>query len=110
MYLLFGNLTRTVCSLILCSTTPEQTLFTPCQLICSPTLLILIVLAGDMFRVLPFRVQVAIAPEEPRNKVIAGMAATDAVLLVLPVCPNQEGCNEHRQAQNCNYCDAENDE
>ena len=109
MYLLFGNLTRTVCSLILCSTTPEQTLFTPCQLIYSPTLLIIKVIAGDMLRVLPFRVQVAIAPEESRYEVIAGMASTDATLLVLLVCPDEESHNEHRQAQDCNYCDAEND-
>ena len=81
---------------ILCSTTPEQTLFTPCQLICSPTLLISVVLAGYMLRVLSFRVQVAIAPEESRNEVIAGMAATDATLLVLPVCPDEESRNEHR--------------
>ena len=96
MYLLFGNLTRTVCSLILCSTTPEQTLFTPCQLICSPTLLISVVLAGYMLRVLSFRVQVAIAPEESRNEVVAGMASTDTLFLVLPVCPDEESRNEHR--------------
>ena len=108
MYLLLGNLTRTVCSLILCSTTPEQTLFTPCQLMQSPTLLILKVLASDMFRVLPLRVQVAIAPEESRNKVIAGMASTDAVLLVLPICPDEENRNKHRQAQDCNYCNTQN--
>ena len=81
-----------------------------CQLICSPILLILVVLAGDMLRVLPFRVQVAIAPEESRNEVIAGVAATDATLLILLVCPDEESRNEHRQAQDCNYCDAENDE
>ena len=81
-----------------------------CLLICSPTLLISVVLASDMFRILPFRVQVAIAPEESRNEVIAGMASTDATLLVLLVCPNQEGCNKHRKAQDCNYCDAENNE
>ena len=63
-----------------------------------------------MFRVLPFRVQVAIAPEESRNEVVAGMASTDATLLVLLVCPDEESCNEHRQAQDCNNCDAENDE
>ena len=63
-----------------------------------------------MFRVLPFRVQVAIASEESRNEVIAGMASTDAVPLVLPVCPDKESRNEHRQAQDCNYCDAENNE
>ena len=63
-----------------------------------------------MFRVLPFRVQVAIAPEESRNEVIAGTAAQDAVFLVLLVCPYKESRNEHRNAQDCNYCDAENDE
>ena len=110
MYLLFGNLTRTVCSLILCSITPEHTLFTPCQLICSPTLLIIKVPASDVFRVLPFRVQVAIATEESRNEVVAGVAAMDAVLLVLPVCPDEESRNKHSQAQDCNYCDAENNE
>ena len=67
-----------------------------CQLICSPTLLISVVLAGDMLRVLSFRVQVAIAPEESRNEVIAGVAAMDTVLLVLPICPNEESRNEHR--------------
>ena len=54
--------------------------------------------------------QVAIAPEESRNEVIAGMASTDAVLFVLVVRPDEESRNEHRQAQDCNYCDAENDE
>ena len=63
-----------------------------------------------MFRVLPFRVQVAIAAEESRNEVVAGMASMDTVLLVLPICPDEESRNEHRQAQNCNYCDAENNE
>ena len=110
MYLLLGNLTRTVCSLILCSTTPEQTLFTPCQLMQSPTLLILKVLAGDMFRVLSLRVQVTISSEESRNEVVAGMAAMDAPFLVLIVRPDEESRNKHRQAQDCNYCDAENDE
>ena len=95
---------------ILCSTTPEQTLFTPCQLIYSPTLLIIKVIAGDMLRVLSFRVQVAIAPKEFRHIVSAGATTTDATLLVLPVCPDKESRNKHRQAQDCNYCDAENDE
>ena len=63
-----------------------------------------------MFRVFPFRVQVAIAPEESRNEVVAGMASTHAVLFVLPVSPDEESRNEHRNAQDCNYCDAENDE
>ena len=49
-----------------------------------------------MFRVLPFGVQVAIAPEESRNEVIAGVAATDATLLILLVCPDEESRNKHR--------------
>ena len=63
-----------------------------------------------MFRILRFRVQVAIASEESRNEVIAGVASTDAVLFVLVVRPDEESRNEHRQAQDCNNCDAENDE
>ena len=54
--------------------------------------------------------QVAITSEESRNEVIAGVASTDAVLFVLVVRPDEESRNEHRQAQDCNNCDAENDE
>ena len=63
-----------------------------------------------MLRVFPFRVQVAIATEESRNEVVAGVAAMDATLLVLPICPDEESRNEHRQVQDYNNCDAQNDE